>query len=285
MVRLLTVIGHGTNLIEHHINHYLGYVDEIQYVVYETVLYPSLLDEVEKITKKYKKVSIVKTLTDRVFDWEKVTELYNEIKLTQPNDWWVIADIDEFHLYPNNSIRKIIYDCDENGWEIVRGGFIDRVGKTGEFAEITSDKNIFEQFSTMCFFRYPLSKACPNKICIIKGHIEITFGQHYAKVNGHTTWKWQGWSHPLIAPIDTHSVQVHHFKWDKTCVDRIKAVAYNNEDYSFSNEYRLLYKELKKSEFKIDLNNSEYMVVLSNGTIHYNTYNKWNSLIKKIILI
>jgi hypothetical protein len=137
----------------------------------------------------------------------------------------------------------------------------------------------------MCFFRYPLSKACPNKICIIKGHIEITFGQHYAKVNGHTTWKWQGWSHPLIAPIDTHSVQVHHFKWDKTCVDRIKAVAYNNEDYSFSNEYRLLYKELKKSEFKIDLNNSEYMVVLSNGTIHYNTYNKWNSLIKKIILI
>ena len=36
MVRLLTVIGHGTDLIEHHIQHYLGYVDEIQYVVYET---------------------------------------------------------------------------------------------------------------------------------------------------------------------------------------------------------------------------------------------------------
>ena len=142
MIKLVTVIGHGTNLIEHHIKHYSKYVDEIQYVVYETDLHPTLLEDVKKITKPYGNVKIVKTINERIFDWEKVTELYNEIKLTKPNDWWVIADIDEFHLYPENSLNLLISDCDKNGWEIVRGGFIDRIGRGGEFSELVLNKSL-----------------------------------------------------------------------------------------------------------------------------------------------
>ena len=33
-----------------------------------------------------------------------------------------------------------------------------------------------------------------------KGYVELTSGQHYAKIDGYTTWKWQGWNHPLINP-------------------------------------------------------------------------------------
>ena len=46
MIRLVTVIGHGIDLVEHHINHFSGYVDEINYVVYETDLYPTLLQDI-----------------------------------------------------------------------------------------------------------------------------------------------------------------------------------------------------------------------------------------------
>ena len=285
MIKLVTVIGHGTNLIEHHIKHYSKYVDEIQYVVYETDLHPTLLEDVKKITKPYGNVKIVKTINERIFDWEKVTELYNEIKLTKPNDWWVIADIDEFHLYPENSLNLLISDCDKNGWEIVRGGFIDRIGRGGEFSELVADKTLWEQFPNAGFFRYPMSKACPNKICVVKGYHEITSGQHYAKINDHTTWRWQGWNHPLIAPINTHSVQVHHFKWDSTSIERILNVSNVNQEYAFSSEYFLMYHELKKTNFTIDLVDPNFMFELGLVKPEFILYGNWNKLINKITSI
>jgi hypothetical protein len=119
----------------------------------------------------------------------------------------------------------------------------------------------------------------------MKGYVEITSGQHYAKINGHTTWRWQGWNHPLIAPIETHSVQVHHFKWDETSIDRVLDVASINQEYSFSNEYQIMYRELKRINFKIDIKNENYM--FEEGLIYpeFERYRNWNNLIKKIISI
>ena len=285
MIRLLSVIGHGTELIPHFVNHYSKYVDEIQFVVYQSAIHPSLINDVKEKIKDYSNVKVVKTVEDRVFDWNKVTALYNIVKSKKPNDWWVIADIDEFHLYPDDDLRSLICECDNNGWELIRGGFLDRIGKDGEFAELKENINIFEQFPNIGFFRHPMSNACPNKICVLKGWIEITSGQHYAKIDGQTTWRWQGWNHPLIAPIDLYSVQVHHFKWDKTSIERVKAVASINQDYAYSDEYREMYKELSKSKFKIDLKNPEFMFELTDGQAEFRRYRKWNKLIKKIISI
>jgi hypothetical protein len=119
----------------------------------------------------------------------------------------------------------------------------------------------------------------------MKGYVDVTAGQHYAKINDHTTWRWQGWSHPLIAPIKTHSVQVHHFKWDSTSIDRVSDVANLNEEYAFSSEYFKMYKELKKTNFKIDLLNPDFMFELGLDKPEYNRYKNWNKLIKKIISI
>ena len=283
MIRLVTVIGHGTNLLPHFINHYKKYVDEINIAVYETDMYPLLGNEVKELIDNHDNVKIIKVIKDRVFDWEKVTQLYNFVKNTQPNDWWVIADIDEFHLYPDDNLRKVINNCEENGWDVVRGGFIDRIGDDGTFPEINDDKSLFEQFPIMGFFRYPMSKACPNKICITKGYVEITSGQHYAKIDGQTTWKWQGWNHPLINSQDY--VQVHHFKWDKTCFNRIKAVADTKQTYSYSNEYATMFVSLMRSKFKIDVSNKEFMIEHSYGEPEFKRYKQWNKLIKKIISI
>ena len=283
MIRLLSVIGHGTELIPHFVNHYSKYVDEIQFVVYQSAIHPSLINDVKEKIKDYSNVKVVKTVEDRIFDWNKVTVLYNLIKSKKPNDWWVIADIDEFHLYPNDDLYDLIQDCEKNGWDIVRGGFIDRIGLDGEFSELNDDVEIFKQFPNMGFFRYPMSQACPNKVCVIRGAIEITSGQHYAKINGQTTWRWQGWNHPLINS-DSY-VQVHHFKWDSTSIDRIKAVASIKQEYAYSDEYGKMYDALRKTKFKIDLNNPEFMVESSEGQAEFRRYRKWNKLIKKIISI
>lgn len=285
MIRLITVIGHGVNLLPHFIKHYQKYVNEIQIVCYNSDLHPNISEEVKSDISGYENVRVVKEIYHHNFDWEMVTNLYNEVKSTYKNDWWVIADIDEFHLYPKDDLQRLILDCELNGWDIVRGGFIDRIGSGGTFPKIRDDESIWKQLPVMGFFRYPMSQACPNKICVTRGWVTVTNGQHYAKIDDHTTWKWQGWGHPLIAPINTHSVQVHHFKWDETSIERIKRVADTNKDYSYSEEYLKMYKELEKSNFLIDLNKEEFMIEESSGIDEFKRYRKWSSLIKKIVLI
>lgn len=279
MIKALTVIGHGTNLLPHYLDHYINYVDEINIIVYSSDLYPNLDNEVREVIKKYSGVKIVKIVRDRIFDWDKVTSLYNLISSKSPNDWFVIADIDEFHLY-NRNIRDIVSNCEDNGYQIVRGGFIDRIGIGGEFSELQSDISIWEQYPNAGFFRHPMSKANPNKICIMKGSVELTSGQHYAKIDGFTTWRWQGWNHPLISPID--SVQVHHFKWDSTAIQRVKDVANIKQDYAFSTEYEAMFMALIKTKFKIDVTKKEYMFELGLIQPEFERYRNWDKLFKVI---
>jgi hypothetical protein len=280
-LRLVTVTGSRTNTLQHMLKHYAHLVDEMCVVVYEWEG-SSTYDEVSKIVNKFGNAKIVHREIAEKFNWEKVTELYNLVKSEHPNDWWIISDDDEFHSY-SKPLHQILLDCDTNGWDIVRGGFIDRIGKNGIFEEIKEDINIFEQFPMAGFFRYPMSGACPNKICLTKGYVEITPGQHYAKIDGHSTWRWQGWNHPLIAPINEYNVQVHHFKWDSTCIDRIKAVADIKKHYSFSDEYLKMYQALRRENFELPIE-EKYMFEYC-PTANYENYKKWNKLFKKIISI
>ncbi len=282
MIRLVTVTGSRTTTLKHMLNHYKDMVDEMHIVVYDWEEQSNLL-EVQNIVSEFRNAKIVKVVVEELYNWEKVTKLYNEVKSSHPNDWWVISDDDEFHSY-SYSLKSIIAACDMNGWDMVRGGFIDRIGVDGEMVELLDTDDIFEKFPYAGFFRYPLSGANPNKICIAKGYVEITNGQHYAKIDGHTTWKWQGWNHPLIAPIEMYNVQVHHFKWDSTCVGRIRHVANQNKDYSYSEEYRVMYRALSKYRFKLPLDDERFGFELS-PTYHYLGYSKWEQLIKQIISI
>jgi hypothetical protein len=278
-IRLVTVTGSRTNTLPHMLQHYAELVDEIFVVVYEWENF-STYDSVEEIVSKFPNVKIVRREVKEKYNWEYVTQLYNETKLMFPDDWWVVSDDDEFHVY-SKDLKEIIDACDENGWDLVRGGFIDRIGIDGTFPEINNNQDIFKQFPLAGFFRYPLSGACPNKVCIMKGYIEITPGQHYAKIDGQTTWRWQGWNHPLIAPVDKYNVQVHHFKWDSTCVERIKSVADIKKDYSYSDEYQKMYQAIRRNNFQIDIDDERFMIE-NDG---FEDYGQWNKLFKKIISI
>jgi hypothetical protein len=277
-IRLVTITGSRTNTLPHMLQHYAELVDEIFVVVYEWENF-STYDSVEEIVSKFPNAKIVRREVREKYNWEYVTQLYNETKLMYPEDWWIVSDDDEFHIY-SKELSEIIKDCEENGWELVRGGFIDRIGIDGTFPEI-NEEDIFKQFPLAGFFRYPLSGACPNKVCIMKGYIEITPGQHYAKLDGQTTWRWQGWNHPLIAPVDEYNVQVHHFKWDSTCVERIKAVANIKKDYSYSDEYQKMYQAIRRNNFQIDIEDERFMIE-NDG---FEDYGQWNKLFKKIISI
>jgi hypothetical protein len=281
MIRLLTVTGSRTHTLRHILNHYKDIVDEIFVVVYEWADIKTY-DSVADIVSEFPSAKIVDRIVAEKYNWEKVTELYNKTKTLHPNDWWVVADDDEFHIY-SKPLEKIVSDCEWNGWNIVRGGFIDRIGLDGGFPEINDTENIFNQFPIAGFFRHTLSGANPNKVCIMKGSVKLLPGQHYAEINGHSNWRWQGWSHPQIAPVDKYNVQVHHFKWDSTCGERIREVANVNKIYAYSEEYRIMYRQLAKLRFKFDVSNPEFK--FENVGDYYNGYSQWKEILNEIISI
>ena len=143
-VNLVTVCGHNTIMLRHMLNHYKDFVDEIYVVVYLSSDKDRVLSEVNEITRDLN-IDIHKTTIEEPFNWERVTELYNETKLLKPNDWWIVSDDDEFHLYPK-PINDLIDDCEENGYKFITGAFLDRIGEDGRFPKIIDDSDIWKEF-------------------------------------------------------------------------------------------------------------------------------------------
>jgi hypothetical protein len=279
MLNLVTVVGENTHMLPHMIKHYKDIVDKIYVVVYRQNPLDGILEQVINLGIKPFKV-----VTEEKYNWERVTELYNEVKSTKPDEWWIVSDDDELQVYPR-PIEDIIESCERNGYDFVTGGFIDRIGTNGTFPEVFRDTNILEAFPLMGFFRHPMSGACPNKVTLMKGHQQISSGQHYAIFkDGSNSW---GSYHPKRMPIDECFTQVHHFKWDSSVIDRIKAVADVNKPYAYSSEYQLMYDNIKKSNWKINIDKSTFLVERSNNSsyIDYNDFDKWSHLIQTIVNI
>ena len=277
-LNLVTVVGHNTTLLPHMINHYKNIVDEIYVVVYRQHELDGILEQVINLGIKPYKV-----VTEPKFNWEKVTQLYNEVKQTKPDEWWVVSDDDELHVYPKD-IREMIQECEENGWEFITGGFLDRIGEDGEFPLVTKETNIWKSFPLAGFFRYPMSGAIPNKCFVMKGSVDVTPGQHFAVIGDTDTWRERGWNHPKRYPIEKGFVQVHHFKWDSTCVERIKEVSKTKKEYTYWKEYREMYIRLKRNKFLIDINEKDYYID-SIDTYDYSDYTHWSELTQKIVEI
>jgi hypothetical protein len=281
--KLITVTGHRTNTLRHQLNHYKDKVSDAFIVVYENADSPkNLTDEIKEITKEFG-LGIHSVKIHRPFDWVEVTNQYNITKNLFPNDWWLVADDDELQVYWKD-IEDIITECEENGWKYVSGGFVDRIGATGNFPEIERDSNLWKLFPVAGFFRYPMSGACPNKVTLCKGNIELTSGQHYIRENNKNIYGPAGWNHPWRYPIRQNFVQVHHFKWDNTVLERLIDVVKVEKDYSYSHEYRRMYEMIAKSNFKIDINNKNFFCQFSPEP-NYEDYKFWKKLTNIILHI
>lgn len=279
MLNLVTVVGENTHILPHMLKHYESIVDKVYVVVYRQSDNDKILEEVENLG-----ITPYWVVTEPKYNWTRVTDIYNTVKLLKPNDWWIVTDDDELQVYPK-PLEDIIDTCERHGYDFVTGGFIDRIGKDGTFPIVGRETNLHRSFPLAGFFRYPMSGACPNKVTLMKGYQKVTPGQHYASFeDGTNSW---GSKHPKRMPIDECFTQVHHFKWDSTCVDRIKKVADIKTNYSFSDEYQLMYNSIANENWKIDINKKEYLVEKLQETsyIDYVDYPHWENVKQQIIKI
>jgi hypothetical protein len=274
MINLVTVCGHNTTMLRHMLQHYKDFVDEIYVVVYLSSNKDRVLSEVTEITKELN-IDIHKTTVEEPFNWERVTELYNETKLLKPDDWWIVADDDELHVYPK-PINKLIEDCEENGYKFITGAFLDRIGEGGRFPNMyIDDRDIWKEFPLAGSFRLPVSNACPNKTVVVKGDIQITNGQHYAMIDGHDTYG-DRWNHPLRYPVDKCFIQVHHFKWDISVIGRLREVSRIKKDYTFHKEYRDMFDYIIDNYGRIDIDDERFMIERSGKD--YFDYPHWDKI-------
>ena len=275
MPNLVTVVGRNTHILPHMLKHYEDKVDKSYVVVYRQNKEDGILEEIEELG-----ITPHLVVTEPKYHWERVTDLYNKVKAEKPNDWWIVSDDDELQVYPYD-LDYIINYCERAGYHFVTGGFLDRIGPGGSFPEVTPDTNLHEAFPNAGFFRYPMSGANPNKVTLMKGHVDLVPGQHYAIVDNKNSW---GKSHRRRMPIQDVFVQVHHFKWDSSVLQRLMEVAAVREDYSFWKEYNKMHREIVKSDYKINLKNKNYLVekLKNNSYIDYKDYPHWDKLIKII---
>jgi len=278
MLNLVTVVGENTHILPHMLKHYENKVDKVYVGVYRQSENDNILEEIEELG-----IDPFMVFTDSKYNWNRVTDIYNSIKGTRPSDWWIVSDDDELQTYPY-PLEDIVEQCERRGYEFVTGGFLDRIGKDGTFPKVTRETDLHKAFPLGGFFRYPMSGACPNKATLMKGSMRVTSGQHYVQFADNTSW---GAKHPKRMPIEEVFTQVHHFKWDSTCIDRIKKVADVNKQYAYSEEYLKMYNAIKDSGWKIDINNPEYLVeeLKEFSYINYNEYTNWNKLRDKIVKI
>tara|TARA_B100000902_G_C27304177_1_gene914464 strand:+ start:1017 stop:1856 length:840 start_codon:yes stop_codon:yes gene_type:complete len=279
VLNLVTVVGENTHILPHMLKHYEDMVDNVYVAVYRQSEDDGIVEEVRALG-----IEPYFVYTEPKYNWERVTEIYNSIKNTKPNDWWIVSDDDELQVYPRH-VQDIVIECERYGYDFVTGGFLDRIGTNGTFPKVTRDTDIHKAFPYAGFFRYPMSGACPNKVTLMKGHQYITPGQHYAYFqDGTNSW---GREHPKRYPIREVFTQVHHFKWDDTCMERIKRVADVKKDYSYSEEYQIMYDAIVNSGWKIDIENPTYKVekLKDFSYINYNDYTKWSLIKNKIVSI
>jgi hypothetical protein len=146
-----------------------------------------------------------------VGEWQLLQQsLYARQRELYPNDWFVLADQDELQVYAGD-LREILNDCDQRGFDYVRGCFVDRVASDGGFPAIVSQTPIWDQYPLGGFLTFPILGGDPRKVVAAKGALPIMRGQHHA-LSGRA------------CPARQCYAQVHHFKWveglDKRLAER-----------------------------------------------------------------
>lgn len=197
-VTLVTVVGESIDILSHMLSHYrtLGVDSFIIHAHGQTCDDPKL-------------ISIRKTAADcgtevtsmNIGPWFAGNNplLYWLSRVQRPDDWFILADQDELHAYPDDLVDLIGF-CDKKGYHFVEGCLIDRISNTGELITVNPLRPIWEQFPLGAMFSARVLGAVTNKIVAAKGFVTLANGQHHA------------YSGVGCPPSDVY-IPVHHFKW------------------------------------------------------------------------
>jgi len=192
-IRLLTLVGAPITTLEPFFQHYAGLgVSYFDVYVHEK----NVLEHVSRIARSYSDVSI----TPVSGDWLTVQLSVLETMKEHPDDWFLLADQDEFQLYPQD-VAEILAEADRRGFDSIGGCLVDRVAEDGSLRALDPGKSIWAQYPVAAFLTFPVCRGNFRKVVAAKGSVRLTNSGHHEAVTG------------TPYPIEEMLIEVHHFKW------------------------------------------------------------------------
>ena len=266
-IHLVTVVGGPACIgtLPHMLSHYAGLgVDSVVLNVHAPTRDDDTPMQVAKIAAAFG-ISVNSIV---VGPWSQGVNpmLYGLARLSRQNDWWIMADHDEFQVYPDE-LSSIIDFAERRGYSYIEGCFIDRVADRGTLAPVQRELEIWRQYPIGCLLSANLLRANPHKIVVARGSVRVGPGQHRAL------------SRAGCPPLKYY-VPVHHFKWtagaEAMLADRVAVWSGLNEPY-WEESARFL--EHLKAHGVIDLDNPLIRAARCDPDYPY-----WKSLIEERLL-
>ena len=202
-----------------------------------------------------------------VGDWQEIQqEAYAKPRRDYPNDWFLLADSDEFQQYPA-PLADIVTECERHNWDHLKGCFLDRLAADGSFPALDDAQSLEDQFPLGAMLTFPVMLGDPRKITLVRGPIYVIHGQHF-------TYS------PMGCPPDIHFIPVHHFKWTvgipERLVERIERMKQSGVAHWIESQRFLDF--IQASGGKIDLRDERLLIAGCRPT-----YPHWDTM-KQFVL-
>lgn len=205
-LHLVTVAGVSSPTFAQMLQHYRNQgIESIHVNIHANEIDERRITEIQKIASESGAISIKTTVTP----WSQIINplLYRLSRVEYPKDWFVLADSDEFQVYPDD-LKNILQYCDQKGFDYVEGCFIDRLALDGKLQAVKPCQSLWDQFPLGAFLSGPLLGAVVNKVVAARGSVRIGPGQHHA---------YSG----VPCPATDLYIPVHHFKWTEGLLERL----------------------------------------------------------------
>ena len=274
-INLVTFCGQRATTLKHFLDHYSAWVSDFFVIVHKIGEDDPIEDEVRAITDKVG-CGIHKTVVATHFDPAYATRLYNDVMSERPDEWWVVADPDELQLYFDD-VQDTIRECQAQGWSFVSGHYLDRFGPDGTLPKINGS-NIWRQFPVAGVSRTLVTGDPSTKICLAKGSVTLGPGQHAVirqdGIHGY--------------PMSRGLVQVHHFKWDSTVLERqLNTLATLKSEVEeiervCHRTYRTMYEHLVAHGNKADVTDSRGLFAYCPDA-DFSAYPHWPEIMQYIV--
>jgi hypothetical protein len=187
-----------------------------------------------------------------------------------PGDWWVVADLDEFHVY-DRPLTDIIAACEAGGYDHVRGALLDRIAADGSLPPLKPNTPIWTQYPLAGLVTLRLPGGGSSKVTLVRGDVQLALGQHEAVAG-------------RLLPAEDAFPQVHHFKWTDSVLPRLirREQEYSSGGWHLTypdtvDESRRMLRHLEANGGHIDVTAEE--LALRRCGSDYADYAPWASLV------
>jgi hypothetical protein len=207
-VTLVTVAGRTAPVLSRMLQHYhhIGVSRAIVFAQAEGCGDPTIA-AIECIARD---AAMPVAVTPVVMPWHYMfnTALLTRARQERPDDWFVLADQDEFQVYPLGLAATVAL-CNAKRYDFVEGCLLDRITADGGLPEAMPEGDLWAAFPLGGFITGALLGSQVNKIVLTRGKTQVSNGQHHC-LSGRG------------CPPEELYIPVHHFKWTKDAIPGIR---------------------------------------------------------------